>query len=111
MQIFQKLHDEIQSLQKQLTEKIRSCKHTFRPLTTEELNDKWMSVGARCECCDKLFGWRCKKSPDDVCHYHSFEGYVTLIDGTKCVSGLTLTEEENQSFDMCLYCGMPSERK
>jgi hypothetical protein len=47
----------------------RNCPHEFEPLTTEELADQWMSVGAYCLICDKSFGWRCKESPDGVCHY------------------------------------------
>jgi hypothetical protein len=49
----------------------KTCTHVLRPLTEAELADKWMSVGAHCEICGEGFDWRCKRSPDGVCHYYT----------------------------------------
>jgi len=38
-----------------------SCPHEFKPLTEKQLNDKWMSVFAKCLICGEFFGWRCKR--------------------------------------------------
>jgi len=87
-----------------------NCNHEFRELTPSELNDKWMSIGARCLVCGTHFGWRCKKSSDGVCHYSSSEGKVELIDGT-FINVPEGHELDNESDDRCIFCGLPDERK
>jgi len=86
------------------------CTHQFRPLKEKELNDPWMSVGATCTVCKKSFGWRCKKSPDQCCHYFTENGKVTLNNGTE-VDPPPEHDVEYETYDGCIFCGHPSERK
>jgi len=96
--------------QTELYNKENSCTHELRELTQWELKDKWMSEGAHCLICGTLWGWRCKHSPDSVCHYSSHEGKVKMIDGTRVdVPNGHNPEYENE--DECIFCGMPEERK
>jgi hypothetical protein len=113
-----RLHEQIKAaraLMRQAEELVDllnlSCHHEFRPLTTAELEDKRMSEAAHCLICGENFGWRCKKSPDRVCHYYSTEdGKVLLLDST-----LALVPEghdkDHETHDRCIYCEMPKERK
>lgn len=94
----------------------KECQHSFKPLTSKQLSDEWMSVGAFCiGGCDKSFGWRCKKSPDGVCHYFSEDGKVELIDGTTVTVPADVDGHVNdpnyETEDSCLFCGHPEERK
>lgn len=92
------------------------CQHAFIPLTKKQLDDEWMSVGASCVGgCEQSFGWRCKNSPDGVCHYFSKDGKVQLIDGTTIpvpadVDGC-IHNPDYETEDVCLFCGHPDERK
>lgn len=89
---------------------IAECTHHLKPLTEKELADEWMSVGAVCVDCRHDFGWRCKVSPDGVCHYFSEEGQVELIDGRK----VPIPEDHDPNYetdDGCIFCGHPDERK
>lgn len=86
------------------------CPHLLRDLTTKELADEWMSVGASCIGCGTDFGWRCKESPDSVCHYYSEDGQIELINGTM----VPIPADHDPDFeinDCCIFCGMPDERK
>ncbi len=87
-----------------------TCKHEFKPLTPKQLADKWMSEGAHCLICNEGFGWRCKESPDGVCHYFTEDGKVELITG-ELVSPPPEHDVEYESDDDCLWCGLPDERK
>lgn len=75
-------------------------------MTKKQLADQWMSVSAYCLVCVSHLGWRCKESPDGVCHYYVIDGEVTLIDGTQvdAPDGCETSIE-------CIYCGHPEERK
>lgn len=95
--------DAIQELTEQ-------CPHDFQPLTEKQLADKWMSVGAVCTVCKEDFGWRCKESPDGVCHYYTDDGKVTLIDG-RVVDPPADHDCKSESSDWCVFCGHPEERK
>jgi len=102
---------------------IKTCTHWFPDLTEEELADKWMSEGALCKSCKKDFGWRCKESPDQTCHYWT----IIDRDGVRCVQlnnelldhafprtfddGAWHWHPDNETDDICLYCGLPEERK
>lgn len=81
------------------------CRHSFEPLTEEELADPWMSVGAFCRECGQDFGWRCKESPDGVCHYDVYDGKVVGVNGEE------YDPPENKYGGDCIYCGHPDERK
>jgi hypothetical protein len=96
-----------------------TCQHELRELTDEEIADKEMTVSARCLCCGKEFGWRCKKSPDHVCHYYSVRNLtftafgpnvVSLVDGTM-IDVPEGHKPENESTNHCIFCGFPEERK
>jgi len=124
MKIVKKISGEGEVIQKEIADLERTiglakdeiralsanCNHEFRELTPSELKDEWMSVGARCLVCGAHFGWRCKKSPDSVCHYYSSEGKVELIDGT-FVNVPEGHEPDNESDDRCIFDGQPDERK
>lgn len=86
------------------------CPHHFELLTAEQLADKWMSVGARCTVCKKHLGWRCKVSPDSTCHYYTYDGKVTLIDGRE-VDPPADHDAHYETEDSCIFCGFPEERK
>lgn len=87
------------------------CPHYFKQLTDKQLADKWMSEGAYCTVCKKDFGWRCKVSPDGVCHYHTtVYSKVILIDG-RVVDPPADHDAKYETEDSCIFCGMPEERK
>lgn len=69
-----------------------------------------MSVSANCQGCHQYFGWRCKKSPDGVCHYYSEDGKIELIDNTQ-VPTPEDHDPDYETDDCCIFCGMPDERK
>jgi hypothetical protein len=82
--------------------------HQLRPLTEYELADPWMSVSACCDLCGDNFGWRCKVSPDGICHYHNEEGKFYSLRGDEIVppEGWKDVDQED-----CVFCRQPSERK
>lgn len=104
----------IESCHKELDELLSNCPHWFRELTEKELADEWGSVVALCEICHQEFGWRCKESPDSICHYFT----TTDRDGIRCIKLLDGTLDHNfsrsdgnwewnvncESNDECLYC-------
>lgn len=108
--VFKALRDIRDRLTRLNDELIRQCQHEFRPLTASEIKDEWMSVNSVCLICGMGFGWRCKKSPDSVCHYFSdANGVVSLINGESIT--IPDPEPEYQGEDGCLFCGHPNERK
>jgi hypothetical protein len=106
----QNLQQQILELQLPLDALKDTCPHTFKPLTQEQQDDPWMSEGARCTTCDTYFGWRCKVSPDQVCHYHTEDGKVVLINNTK-VDPPKDHDPEYETYDNCIFCHHPEERK
>ena len=98
-------------ISKEIRKVENSCPHTFRKLTKKELDDEWMSESAECIVCRCSFGWRCKVSPDGVCHYFTGDdGKVVMIDGSK-VDPVEKIDKQDENDDMCLFCGFPEERK
>lgn len=90
------------------------CKHAFSKLREKDLKDEWMSVSAKCSDCGEYFGWRCKESPDSVCHYYTRDGEVKLINGSidkELYKTNPDYDPDYESDDICLYCGHPEERK
>lgn len=88
----------------------RSCICEFEPFTQEQLDDEWMSESAKCLTCGNYHGWRCKKSPDGVCHYFSKDGKVALLGNREC----DIPPEHDDKYetdDCCIFCDMPEERK
>ena len=110
-EIIRSLEKESTLVQRELRKFRESCTHTFRELTRKELADEWMSESAECIICKSCFGWRCKVSPDHVCHYFTGDdGKVVLLDGSK-VDPVEKIEKQYENYDMCLFCGHPEERK
>jgi hypothetical protein len=85
--------------------------------------------GARCVSCGdwmrdgNTFGWYCPDSPDHQCHYFSQEDgkgnrFVESINGEKIillkykvdVKGY-VNGGSRESYDWCIFCGEPEERK
>ena len=81
--------ESIEQARKVLDGFMLNCPHHFRDLIVEELEDKWMSVVAHCEICDRNLGWRCKLSPKQYCEYNEYAPAGP---------------------DVCIYCGHPDER-
>jgi len=97
-------------------ELVRNCAHEFEPLTPRQIADEWMSESSRCIHCNTRFGWRCKKSPDGVCHYNSSpnrdgEGRIIYLIDNSRVPVPDGHDHNHESHDWCIYCGMPEERK
>ena len=88
----------------------KRCSHELKVLSEKDMRDKWMSVGADCMICGSDWGWRCKNSPDSVCHYYSGNGKVEMIDGTE-VDVPENHDSEYENEDECIFCGHPDERK
>ena len=67
--------------------------------------------GTSCKLCKQSFGWHCPKSPDHQCHYHVFryQGVtgILLADGQV----FKMKKPRYESFDECMFCGQPQERK
>lgn len=96
----------LKTAQEALLELQRLCVCKFPPLTPEQLADPWMSISSPCEICGRRHGWRCKISPDSVCHYRVTNGKVTLLGGEQVSCA-----ESKYSGEHCVYCGLSSERK
>jgi hypothetical protein len=118
--LIRSLESKCLDLRRAILKLTEECKHSFSPLSSKDLADEWMSVGARCVGCGKDFGWRCKKSPDSACHYYSTcpensysdgqDNYVEGIDGKHyTIPSDHDAHQENE--DHCIYCGNPEERK
>jgi len=103
-----KLSEEINNL-------VLSCKHHLCDLTMAEFADPWMSITPLCEICGTYLGaWRCKESPDKVCHYHTRIHPKLKVIGVELITGqwdLEFPEDRREDSYECVYCGMPEERK
>lgn len=87
----------------------RQCTHHLSPLTPSQRGEEWMCIRAHCEVCEASFGWRCKESPDSVCHYFTDDGKIELIDGTEIIAPKG-HDFEWETEDCCIFCGDPDER-
>ena len=99
---------------KEMWKLMAECPHSFKPLSEKELKDEYFSDSAICiSGCGQRFGWRCKESPDGVCHYYPFDGkHVKLINGElQRISEENLADAAHNLYELCLFCGMPDERK
>jgi hypothetical protein len=103
-----KMRDVILQAKAAITEAnqiIRSCTHPKRRKVRYE--------SCACAVCDKkLDGWWCDKSPDNVCHYFTtHDGKVRLENGQLVDPPEGYTDFDDESYDWCIYCGSPEERK
>lgn len=89
----------IKAHQDELNDLIRECPHEFR--------DK---MSAYCSICKRDFGWYCPKSPDHTCYYYSDNGFVELRNGEK-VPVPEGHDKRWESYDCCVFCNEPDERK
>lgn len=82
------------------------CKHQL-----DSINDPWIFASAYCKLCNKDLGWRCKESPDQVCHYYNEldNNRLELIDGSTIE--VFMGEIHDTFEECCLFCGLPDERK
>ena len=104
------LNSQVNTAMNNRNKHTNNCTHELAELTEAELRDTWMSVGAHCLICGTFWGWRCKSSPDSVCHYSSENGKVRMVDGSLVdVPKGHYPEREND--DECIFCGEPEERK
>ena len=55
-------------------------------------------------------GWDCPNSPDGECHYYSHDNKVALNNGALHVLPIN-HEKDDETEDMCIFCGEPEERK
>lgn len=99
---------------KEMWKLVAECPHSFKPLSNKELKDEDFSDSAICiSGCGQRFGWRCKESPDGVCHYLPFDDkHVKLLNGELVlISEETLEDAQDEHYECCLFCGQPEERK
>jgi hypothetical protein len=100
---------------------VADCSHKLRPLKPDELADDWMSISAICTICREDFGWRCKLSPDGICHTFAEPvkgGFIVeLMDGTqyklppKIAKKLKECGNSGDYGSDCVFCNLPDERK
>jgi hypothetical protein len=90
------------TIQLQIDRLSADCKHRLKPFKS--------NTHAVCDICNKYFGWRCQKSPDGVCHtYGEIDNdFLTLITGQQIRAPY---HQENEDWEVCLYCNQPDERK
>jgi hypothetical protein len=78
-------------------------------------DDDYCHMGANCKFCGERFdGWFCPDSPDYLCHYHSEKvrnGRYVVLNGNKTFR-LPITDDARyETYDRCLFCEQPEERK
>lgn len=70
---------------------------------------------ARCDICEQFFGWYCEESLDKTCHYFTEDGKIEFSDGTRLdankTPGVEWQGDQHETYDCCLFCGNPDERK
>lgn len=113
------LEKELSTLEIQLSILEQKCKHKFIEVPDNALK-MWIETGdlawkyERTECieCNTIVkGWRCHSSPDEICHYTTIDGRnVRLTNGDLYLLPET-HEAEDESYDYCIFCEHPEERK
>ena len=66
---------------------------------------------AVCEICQKRFSWYCPDSPDHLCYYFVEKGNVVTLSNGEVISAPSTHDSEYESYDWCMFCGDPEERK
>jgi ribonuclease HI len=87
----------------------KTCQHRVEFNESED-EDADGSYSGYCVVCNEYFGHYCPESPDHVCHYQTHAGKITLITGEE----INAPEDHNpnyETWDMCIFCGGPEERK
>lgn len=109
--------EELKLASEYLDSLVNQCKHKFPPFTEQhrqmlrdDHNDTW-GWHIVCGVCGHMpEGWLCPESPDQICHYHSTNGHVKMMDGT-LVPIPTDHDPLYETPDSCIFCGQPEERK
>ncbi len=78
----------------------KSCKH----------NVSKIKDSAWCSLCDRNLGWYCSKSKDKCCHYFSDNGKIKLVTG-EFINIPKNHDKYSESYDWCIFCHEPEERK
>lgn len=111
------LRNDLIKIQQNIGKIESNCKHK---LIQFGATPKFKHEGsAKCEDCDRFFGWWCPNSPDKMCHYQTYEiqGFllnaraVELVDGTEHIIYNYDVNPEYENDDDCLFCHEPDERK
>lgn len=55
-------------------------------------------------------GWFCPDSPDHACHYFTEDGLVVLTSGDR-IQPPPEHDVTGETEDICIFCGLPEERK
>lgn len=107
------LKEGIKKASEKLSSLIDSCSHLLRDLTPEEFAHPYMRVETICEICGKdLNVWRCKESPDGVCHYvtdneNPFKQWaVKLLDDRWDYAFPQDDWNKEEEGEDCIYCKM-----
>jgi hypothetical protein len=107
------------NIQAEIAKLKESCEHHLRDLPPEIFAQPWMSIRAECEVCGTTFSaWRCRESPDRICHYHIAIHPELKVLGVVLMDGrwdLDFPQEyqakDCEPQDDCFYCGMPDKRQ
>lgn len=82
----------------------RSCKH-------ESMVESSYG-GADCKVCGEDLGWYCPESPDHTCYYYTnSHGTITLRNGKEVQVPDPDHNVKYETYDDCLFCHQPEERK
>jgi hypothetical protein len=118
LRIIKMTHDERRKKLRELHEEIRhlksGCTHEVAVQKPRIIRGVPYYSHASCMGCSEDFGWYCPKSPDHVCHYFSDDDQVELITGIKVPIPVIEDYDHDpkyETFDSCLFCGHPDERK
>lgn len=101
---------EIRKHGQALHELKEDCPHPLPKISKKQWDEEDGSISGYCPICGRDFGWRCPESPDGICHYHSDDGLIELIDGRS----VPIPKDHNPDYetsDACIFCGDPDERK
>lgn len=109
------IRTQIKDLTKQKWALEQQCTHTAPLLKKNRFNDYG---SGSCVVCGIFLGWLCPDSPDRICHYFSCEQDgvhgVQLFEGKGFYPLPDLDEDYDpdwETYDMCLFCHQPEERK
>jgi hypothetical protein len=66
---------------------------------------------AYCQICETDFGHFCPDSPDNICYYFTENnGKILMNNGTQ-IEPPPNHNSKNETFDCCIFCAQPEERK
>ena len=106
------LRERIRSAKNELSNALGACTHIILPRKPERIG-RYLDYGlALCAICNKNFGWYCPKSPDSTCHYFPIYGTdIVLLENGTTAPIPDGAKGQPRSYDWCMFCGDPEERK